>query len=359
MGYLGVESPGKWIYLGGGVLTALLHLVMVLYLASSQHRRITTYEFEFPQLVDEARNFNELNICHCFCGRVIGGWPATRLNSANMIQVGTGVLTTLCIGAQACVSAESNHDLNAMAAYGYVFFAIVHLSTALRMQLTLNVIPSQDVRMPPHGTTDHESGERQPREDYYIPYSFGQLPMRLQLKLILGLLSTLCVVTYAVFEFTDLFSSSDRQWVLPICQYAAILFYFCAYCTFRHDIRTSGIVWHDWNFLENRWRERLINKRIVMREQSLRASAERTVSPIAVPESNLTTYDFSRSCGVFGGGTDTQAADISVALQAQHEAHFGNLDPEVAEAQIEMQGGNCAMPSGRDCELGPSGCSVQ
>ena len=90
LGYLGVETPGKWVYLGGGLVTALVHMLTVIYIAASQHRRITTYQFEFPHLCDEALNITELSLCHCFCGRVRGGWPATRLGTANIIQATNG-----------------------------------------------------------------------------------------------------------------------------------------------------------------------------------------------------------------------------------------------------------------------------
>ena len=69
-------------------------------------------------------------------------------------QVFTGSLTAVCIAAQASISAEDHHDLNAAFAYGYVACAILHLSTALRMQLTLNVVPSQNPRMSAGGTNE-------------------------------------------------------------------------------------------------------------------------------------------------------------------------------------------------------------
>ena len=47
------------------------------------------------------------------------------------------------------------------------------------------------------------------------------------------------LVMYCVFEFGDFLSVAQEQWLLPLLQYFAILFYLCAYVTFAQDIPSS------------------------------------------------------------------------------------------------------------------------
>ena len=326
----------------------MLHFATVWYLAASQHRRITTYEFEFPELCDERLNVNVLTLCHCLYGRVLYGWPSTRLEAANRIQIVTGAATAVCIVAQACVGAETDHQINGGFAIAFVAFAVLHLSTALRMQLTLNVIPSQDVGEKANSRSRSDSGsEVDYTEEYYIPYQFDELPLRLQLKFGLGFVSLACLVAFVAIEFGDLIGNDKRNWVLPLLQYGAILFYFGAYVSFAFDIRTSGITWGDSDPFEDRWRERLLKRRTVMHEQALRASSD----PV-MPESPLPSNDsmISRACTMPLGGD-------AVPNGAATASELAYADDDQIEIEMRQQG-VCTVPAPRECG-GDGVCAVQ
>ena len=47
------------------------------------------------------------------------------------------------------------------------------------------------------------------------------------------------LIAYCVFEFGDFLSVGNEQWLLPLLQYLAILFYLCAYVTFAQDMPSS------------------------------------------------------------------------------------------------------------------------
>jgi len=133
------------VHLAGFLLVAVLKIISTVYISASQHRRITTYEFEFPYLVDSNLEVNQqqTHFCNCCCGRVRGGWPSTHLQTANLLLVFTGVLSGLCIGGQAVVTVQDDENINAVFSIGVIVLACLHVVTALRMQLTLNVVPSQ------------------------------------------------------------------------------------------------------------------------------------------------------------------------------------------------------------------------
>lgn len=134
-------------------------------------------------------------------------------------------------------------------------------------------------------------------------------------------------------------------------QYLSILFYLCAYVTFAQDIRTSGIVWTDYDFMETRWKEKLINKRIVMREQSMRSSnlGSKELEPDSTANQGSA---LSRACGPTLPALFTTPEP---EVFNDREVHLGHS--ELASIQVEVpRGSSCAAP--RECGS-DGGCAVQ
>ena len=141
-------------------------------------------------------------------------------------------------------------------------------------------------------------------EEFRIPYSFEDLPMRLQIKLVCGSLAFLSLLAYLGLAFFADLDKDLHMRVLPVLQYVMLMFYFIAYLTFAQDIRTSGIIWSDYDFLEKKSRDRLEKKRNLVRDQMMKAASDAKHRAHAISQESVRAeqVESSRLGSCFGLG---------------------------------------------------------
>lgn len=230
LSYFGLEPPSSYAYLAGGATTTALMLVSLIYICSAYNFVVCKLELHREtEAIDTQTPYQPL---------------PKGLRCTNMSQGILGVVAAACVVCQGAIGLDEPYTLLVQAAF--VLFALLSLGCTALLQTRLHYAMP---KLAASRTSAQETDTGTATADLAKQGATSGLPMRLQLKVGLAMLSLLCIVgcTVVYFELVGL-TSAVRMWVLPMLQYMSLGFYVGAFCTYFQDIRTSGILWGDYAY---------------------------------------------------------------------------------------------------------------
>jgi len=247
--YFSVESPENVVFGVGGTIAALVHVVCFYFVTVSMHLRICTFSYEFPELVDGLSPLT--NGGHLGCGGVVCcGWPGPSLRVALILQAAFAVCAGISLILLVWLNAADYYSAHRSMEVLFVLFSGLNAYLVVRIQITLNIVPEQDVRNFLHNSDESCPSARKEFEVQKIPYDVDDLLRRIKIKIFFVVFAAVELIVLACLDAVD-WSSSTRLHVLPILQWVALLFYCVAYGSFVFDIRLGDVRWSDWYFAKH------------------------------------------------------------------------------------------------------------
>jgi len=239
----------------GATISALAYVTSFYFITAALHRRIWTFECEFPELVDGKDDIIDRGYLG-WGGVVCCGWPGPSLRTALWLQIVTAVGAAITLMIQAWLNAKDFYQEHRAMEVLFVVFAAINLYLVVRLQLTLNILPTQDVRSfvesPEMIKLFGNSPPPKPVTVERLSYTFTDLLFRTQIKVYFVMFMAIELILLACFNAVD-FDTTVRMHLLPLLQWLALLMYCVAYASFIWDIRLSETKWTDWDhFLTQR-----------------------------------------------------------------------------------------------------------
>lgn len=299
--YLTVANPERTLFSVLSSISGALYLFSFLYISAAINRRICTYEHEFPELCtfgEQSHPLNVYGIGGCF-GVVFCGWPGPSLRGALLFSSVSGFAAGIAIICQAALNAQDYYMIHRSFELVFVVAAAINMYMTVRIQITLNIVPEQNVKR--FKTEEGMSPSHEPgySELERLPYTFSDLQIRLQVKIFFVVFTAANLILLLVLDASDILNGSQRLHTLPILQYVSVGLYLCSYASFYYDLRIADVRWEDWDFRRHKVNlKRLATDAVQSVSLEDLDEEEDVVEPTEPPRSICNPMPVVRVCGI-------------------------------------------------------------